>query len=253
MAVMRPVSRMVRRAPMGSTIPDITPIAKARPLPKPWPSRGMEMTAPSGTFCRAMPAASAKAAAAEMKVSPERAPAKTTPTAMPSGRLWSVTASTSIVDLPRPQLLPSGQSEPRCRCGMMVSSSRRKPTPNMKPAAAGSQPVTFCCSASSMAGMMSDQTEAAIMTPEAKPRSSFWIPGLTSPFRKKTKQEPRAVPRKGMSMPRAVLRVSSMIRPPFNSDYNMKTSLRKSQNFYFEINFSGRCRVIIYAQTTDRG
>ena len=35
-------------------------------------------------------------------------PAATTPTAMPSGRLWSATASTIMVDLPRLQALPSG-------------------------------------------------------------------------------------------------------------------------------------------------
>lgn len=68
---------------------------------------------------------------------------------------------------------------------------------------------------------MSDQTEAAIMTPEAKPSSSFCTPGFTSPFKKNTKQEPNTVPRKGISIPTAVLRISFIWLPPFTSDYTI--------------------------------
>ena len=50
----------------------------------------------------------------------------------------------------------------------------------------------------SMAGIMSDQTDAATMTPDAKPRRAFWSPSGMSFFMKNTKADPRAVPRKGI-------------------------------------------------------
>ena len=46
--------------------------------------------------------------------------------------------------------------------------------------------------------MMSDQTEAATITPEAKPNRIFCNIGGMSRFMKKTKADPRAVPRKGI-------------------------------------------------------
>ena len=57
----------------------------------------MEMIAPSGKFWMAMPSESASAPADVICVLPERQPAYTTSTAMPSGMLWSVTARTIIV------------------------------------------------------------------------------------------------------------------------------------------------------------
>ena len=48
--------------------------------------------------------------------------------------------------------------------------------PAIKPTAAGTQGVTPWPSAMSMAGIISDQTEAAIITPDAKPSSSFCSP-----------------------------------------------------------------------------
>ena len=53
---------------------------------------GIEIMATSGTFCMAIPRATAMALASEMLDAPHYAPAKTTPTAIPSGRLWMVTA-----------------------------------------------------------------------------------------------------------------------------------------------------------------
>ena len=50
----------------------------------------------------------------------------------------------------------------------------------------------------SMAGMISDHTEAATITPEAKPSRSFCTSGGISRLMKKTKADPRAVPRKGI-------------------------------------------------------
>ncbi len=54
------------------------------------------MTAPSGKFWRAIPRDSANAPAAVMPLSPAIQPASTTPTAIPSGMLWSVTANNSM-------------------------------------------------------------------------------------------------------------------------------------------------------------
>ena len=53
----------------------------------------------------------------------------------------------------------------------------------------------------SMAGIKSDQTEAATMTPEAKPRSAFWISGRIPFFMKYTQPAPAAVPANGMKIP----------------------------------------------------
>ena len=82
---------------MGSTTPDSTPPAKARSFPSPSARRGMETMAPSGKFWTAMPRESASTPIAVISVSPARYPAQTTPTAIPSGMLWSVTASTIMV------------------------------------------------------------------------------------------------------------------------------------------------------------
>lgn len=45
----------------------------------------------------------------------------------------------------------------------------------------------------SMAGMSSDQTDAAIMTPAANPRKTCWKDALISPRKKKTTAAPSAV------------------------------------------------------------
>ena len=101
---------MVTTAPIGSTIPDKVPNRKALPLLFPSLFKGMEMMAPSGKFWMAIPMASANAPAAVMLPSPVSIPANTTPTAIPSGMLWRVTASTSMVVLLRELLIPSGSS-----------------------------------------------------------------------------------------------------------------------------------------------
>ena len=48
-------------------------------------------------------------------------------------------------------------------------------------------------------GMISDQTEAATMTPDANPSRTFCSTGRISRFMKKTKADPRAVPRNGIN------------------------------------------------------
>ena len=49
-----------------------------------------------------------------------------------------------------------------------------------------------------MAGMISDHTDAATITPEAKPSRTFCTKGGISRFMNKTKDAPRAVPRNGI-------------------------------------------------------
>ena len=64
----------------------------------------------------------------------------------------------------------------------LISPQRRAPSARAQRvclgfAAAGSPGASPCACALSMAGMSSDQTLAAIITPEAKPSSSFCIQG----------------------------------------------------------------------------
>ena len=80
--------------PIGSTIPLKAPIPKAFRRELPSARSGMEITAPSGTFWRAIP--SDRASAAAILKSVVNAPAIATPTAIPSGKLWIVTASASL-------------------------------------------------------------------------------------------------------------------------------------------------------------
>ena len=48
------------------------------------------------------------------------------------------------------------------------------------------------------------QCEAAIITPEAKPRSSFCNDEFISSFMRNTKEEPTTVPKKGISIPNII-------------------------------------------------
>ncbi len=62
-------------------------------------------------------------------------------------------------------------------------------------------PLTYI----SMAGMSSDQTEAATITPDAKPSKDFCTRSGMSFFIKNTKAEPSIVPSKGISNPIAIV------------------------------------------------
>lgn len=53
----------------------------------------------------------------------------------------------------------------------------------------------------SMAGMSSDQTDAATITPEANPNSDFCKRSDISPFIRKTNAAPSIVPNRGISNP----------------------------------------------------
>lgn len=70
--------------------------------------------------------------------------------------------------------------------------------PAINPMAAGNHAATVAdLAASSMAGISNDQTEAATMTPEAKPSSVFCnLKAALSPTNN-TDDAPNAVPRKG--------------------------------------------------------
>ena len=102
-------------APMGSTIPLSEPMANDFHLLYPSASIGIDMIAPSGIFCIAIPIERATAPARERSAVWVSTPAITAPTAIPSGRLCNVTASVSI--LVRDNLLcgPSGFLLSRCR------------------------------------------------------------------------------------------------------------------------------------------
>ena len=80
-------SNMTANAPTGSTAPLNDPITNDFHLELPAVLIGMDMMAPSGTFWMAMPSDHAIALAREIFEVLLPAPANTTPTAMPSGRL----------------------------------------------------------------------------------------------------------------------------------------------------------------------
>ena len=111
---------------------------------------------------------------------------------MPSGMLCSVTAETNSVVRFQSEGTPSGSSASAWRCGRNVSSAMRKATPRRKPPAAGSQPGTPSPSACSIAGLSSDHTLAATITPAAKPRK-MWCMSLRSERKKNTTAEPAVV------------------------------------------------------------
>ena len=186
---------------MGSTIPLMQPSRKELHLELPSARMGMEMMAPSGTFCMAMPSDTATADASEMPAMPCSAPANTTPTAMPSGRLCMVTASANIAV--RESLLrgPSGVLVPMWRWGVSSSMNSRNAIPNRKPTAAGATAHGPALASMSIAGISSDHTEAATITPEAKPNNVFCRRGDISSFMKNTKAEPSMVPSRGMNSP----------------------------------------------------
>ena len=88
------------------------------------------------------------------------------------------------------------------------SISNKKPIPNRKPTAAGNTDHAPFSSSISMAGMSSDQTEAATITPDAKPSKDFCTRSGMSFFIKNTKAEPSIVPSKGISNPIAIVGIN---------------------------------------------
>ena len=171
--VSKAANKMTKTEPIGSTTPLSAPIVNERHLLLPSDFRGMEIMAPSGMFWMAMPSDSVMAAPTDMPTSPCSIPATTTPTAIPSGKLCIVTAKMSMVVRLKCARGPSGSVLPKCKWGVIWSSSNKNPMPIAKPTAAGNTchlPMSAHCS---MLGMSSDQIEAATMTPDAKPSNAF--------------------------------------------------------------------------------
>lgn len=82
--------------PIGSMIPLRLPMIKDFVLLLPSALMGMDMIAPSGMFWMAIPNDIAMAPAIDISIWFYIAPARTAPTAMPSGRLCIVTARESM-------------------------------------------------------------------------------------------------------------------------------------------------------------
>ena len=97
---------------------------------------------------------------------------------------------------------PSGSLLPTCRWGMRVSSASRNRIPSQNPAAAGAKAQRPIPSHWSMAGMSRLHTEAATITPAAKPERRRCTQSFKSFFKNNTQPAPAAVPRKGMQTPR---------------------------------------------------
>ena len=201
----------VIKAPTGSTAPESAPRANAFLRDAPSARSGSDTTAPSGKFWMAMPMASANAPESVMATFPESQPAKTIPTAMPSGKLCNVTASVSMVVRLSFALGPSGVALPRCKCGVILSRINRKRMPAQNPTVAGMNASFPMDSLALMAGKSRLQTEAATMTPAAndkRPRLRFCPICF---FMKKTQAAPRTVPKNGMARPWAICKTGSFM------------------------------------------
>ena len=83
--------------------------------------------------------------------------------------------------------------------------------PTRKPTAAGIHAIVPDASAISMAGSSSEKKAAAIITPEAKPKSAFSKRGFIAPRRKNTSAAPKVVPSRGRASP--VVSVSPALIP----------------------------------------
>ena len=145
------------------------------------------------------------------------ATAKARPTASPSGMLCSVTASTKSVVRRSEECSPSGLSSPRCIWGSSRSSSSKNATPRRKPPPAGTQGASPCSSAISIAGIKSDQTEAAVMTPAANPRKTRCTAGEISFRNKNTIAAPATVARQVNPVPSIAI-VSGVIICSFQTN-----------------------------------
>ena len=94
---------------------------------------------------------------------------------------------------------PSGSAQPICKCGVSLSIANRRAMPAIKPTAAGTTAMRPMPAHISIPGMSSDHTEAATITPEAKPNNDFCANTGMPLFMKNTKAEPKTVPRNGIS------------------------------------------------------
>ena len=180
--------------------------------------RGAEIIVPSGKFWTDIPIDRVRAS--EGGMTPLSAPEKATPTAIPSGILWSVTAINSI------RLSPSFGV---CVSSVLISGTRKSSSiipavPLRKPATAGIHEP-----AASIAGISSDHTEAAVITPAAKPSIARWKRGFAPFFIKNTAAAPIEVPMNGNTIPTTVS-VMQFIQSPISKIFLI------SEIFRFQIN-----------------
>ena len=107
---------------------------------------------------------------------------------MPSGMLWTVIAVTSSgVGEPRP-------APPQPRRAMKPSSSMRNTAPAAMPSTAGSHSGSApAARVRSTAGIIMLHTEAASITPAAKPIMTAWSRSFISPAKKNTTAAPSVV------------------------------------------------------------
>ena len=191
--VMSEARIMVRTAPIGSTTPEANPIRKDLKRLSPSEASGIDIMLPSGKFCMAIPTDRITAEAAVIPASPARKDARQAPTAIPSGRLWRVTAKNSIDGL-WVQLI-FGITAPSSGRSLSIKTIRRIPSQN--PDRAGRKDKLPRWELRFTAGIIRLQTEAAVITPDAKPRRAPRSLALSLPFIKKTHAAPRVVPSKG--------------------------------------------------------
>ena len=83
--------------------------------------------------------------------------------------------------------------------------------PNRKPMAAGTTDHTPLSAFISIAGISNDHTDAATITPEAKPNNVFCNRADISFFIINTKAEPSIVPNSGIRSPMIIVAVISVI------------------------------------------
>ena len=123
--------------------------------------------------------------------------------------LCRVTASIIMVRRDRRAGGPSGRLAFWCRWGIRWSSNSRNSTPTQNPPAAGTKAQTPspAASASSRAGISRLHTDAATMTPAAKPDSTRCTLRRSCRRRKNTHPAPSDVPKKGISNPHAICAV----------------------------------------------
>ena len=149
------------------------------------------MAAPSGKFWIPMPRARAIEAGSRV-MSAWAARAKEMPTAIPSGMLCMVMASTSRV-FRRPRSPGPAVQKLRREVGEQNVHPGQKGDAQDGAPAAGSQPVPPAACDCSMAGIRSDHILAAIITPAAKPSMIRCSPALAVRRKRKTVAAPRAV------------------------------------------------------------
>jgi len=84
----------------------------------------------------------------------------------------------------------------------MLSNISKNSIPNKKPTVAGIHSTTFWVFAISIEGIKRDHTDAAIITPDAKPNKTFSIFLFILFFIKNTIPAPNVVPKNGIASPK---------------------------------------------------